>query len=102
MKYLLSIVAALALAATSAQAGCGKKVASIGQLEKFDAATKSVTIKVVDSSDPKQVKTKTAKLTMTPNSRVIAKDKIDGLVGKKVSVVSEHGKIDYVIALASK
>ncbi len=100
MKYIITVFAALALAAT-AHAGCGKKVASIGELEKYDAETKSLTIKIVDSSDPKEVKSKLAKLTMTPDSKVIAKGKIESLVGKKVTVVSEHGKIDFVIVLAA-
>jgi hypothetical protein len=99
MKYIITMAAVLAMAAF-AQADCGKKVASIGELEKYDAATKSITIKIVDSSSAKEVKSKSAKLTMTPDSKVIAAGAIESLVGKKVTVVSEHGKIDYVIALA--
>ncbi len=101
MKYLLTIFAALGLAGVS-YADCGKKVASIGELEKYDAETKALTLKIVDSSDPKEVEAKSAKLTMTPDSKVIAEGDIQALVGKKVTVVSEHGKIDFVILLAAK
>jgi hypothetical protein len=99
MKYIITIVAALAFAGTS-YAGCGKKSASIGTLEKYDAETKTLIIKIISSSDAKEVKAKTAKLTMTPDSKVIAEGKIASLVGKSITVVAEHGKIDYVIPLA--
>lgn len=39
---------------------------------------------------------------MTPDSKVLGKDDIAALVGKRVSVVSERNKVDYVIALAPK
>jgi hypothetical protein len=104
---VITFVAALGLAASSAYAGCGMKVASIGKLEKFDAATKTLTIVVTESSDAKEIKSKTATLTLTPSSKVIADGKVDAvkaddLVGKNITVVSEHGKIDYVIAMAAK
>ncbi|HUF63611.1 MAG TPA: hypothetical protein VMN36_16160 [Verrucomicrobiales bacterium] len=101
MKQLLTIFAALGLAG-AAYADCGKKVASIGELEKYDAVTKALTLKIVDSSDPKEVEAKSAKLTMTPDSKVIAEGDLQALVGKKVTVVSEHGKVDFVILLAAK
>lgn len=110
MKYILTTLIALAFAAT-AQAGCGKKVASIGEIEKYDAATKALTIKVAQSSDAKEVEAKSAQLTMTPDSKVIAEgeviaeDELEAglkkLVGKQVTVVSEHGKIDHVISLVA-
>jgi|GEM_PF-1300216 len=100
IKYLLPILAAFALVGTSVYAGCGKKAASIGKLEAYDAETKSVTIKVMRSSDPKEAAAKTAKLTLTPDTGVVGGE-IEKLVGKQVSVVSEHGKVDYVIALAA-
>jgi len=107
MKYLITILAALALAATSAYAGCGKKVASVGKLEKYDAATKTLTINVAESSNSAEVKNKKATLTLTPDTKLIDGDKIagvkiDDLVGKNISAVSEHGKAEMVIALAAK
>ena len=98
---MITILAALAFAATS-YAGCGKKAASIGKLEKYDAATKTLTLKIAQSSDAKELKARTATLTMTPDSKVIAEGKIASLVGKRITVVSEHGKIDFVIPLAAK
>ncbi|MGI8604436.1 MAG: hypothetical protein ACR2OZ_15790 [Verrucomicrobiales bacterium] len=106
MKYILTTLVALSLAAP-AFADCGKKAASTGKIEKFDAATKTLTVAIVESSDPKEVESKKATLTLTPDSKVIAEGKVDGvkveaLVGKNVTVVSEHGKIEYVISLAAK
>ena len=80
--------------------GCGKKVASIGKLQAYDKATKSITIQVTQSSDSKQVK-KSIKLTLTPGSKTIGKTTIDKLVGKSLSVVSEHNKVDLVIPLVA-
>lgn len=105
MKYLITTIIAVALAAGSAYAGCNKKASSIGKLESFDAATKTLTIAISDSSNPKEVKSKMAKLTMTPDSAIVHDGQVNGvdaseIVGKKISVVSEHGKIDYVITLA--
>ena len=103
MKNLMIALAVAGLGlmlVPSADAGCGKKNATNGTLEKYDAATKSLTIKVTSSSNPKSVKGKTTKLTLTPKSSVIGK-KIDSLVGKDVTVVSEHGKIDFVIPLVA-
>lgn len=107
MKYLLIIAVAMTMAVSSAVAGCGKKVASIGKLDGVDASTKAITIAVAHSSDPGQVKAKKAKLTLTPDTKIIVDGKINehkiaDLVGKDISVVSEHGKVDYVIALVGK
>ncbi len=99
MKYIITTALVIAMAA-AAQAGCGKKVASIGKVAKVDGKAKSVTITISDSSDSKQVEAKTATLKLTPETKILPKDaKIEG---KNVSVVSEHGKIDFVIVLASK
>jgi len=100
IKYLLPILAAFALVATSAYAGCGKKAASIGKIEAYDAETKTVTLKVMRTSDAKEAAAKSAKLTLTPDSNVSGGD-IEKLVGKQVSVVSEHGKVDHVIGLVA-
>jgi len=101
MKYIITTVAVIAMAAV-AQAGCGKKVASIGKVAKFDAKAKSVTVTIVESSDSKQVAAKKATLTLTPDTKVLPKEAAGSLEGKNVSIVSEHGKIDFVIVLASK
>ena len=101
MKYIITALLALAFA-TASYAGCGKKAASIGKIEKFDAETKALTLKITDSSDEKELAAKSAKLTMTPDTKVLAAGDIASLVGKRVSVVSEHGKVDYVIALTPK
>lgn len=107
MKYLITIALALAVAAGSVYAGCNKKVSSIGKLEKFDAATKTLVIAITNSSNAKEVKNKKAKITMTPDSTIVHDGKVNSvspgdIVGKNVSIVSEHGKIDYVITLADK
>ena len=44
---------------------------------------------------------------MTPDSTIVHDGKVNSvspgdIVGKNVSIVSEHGKIDYVITLADK
>ena len=101
MKYAMITALALAMAATS-YAGCGKKAASIGKVQKYDPETKALTLRIFDSSDPKELAAKKAKLTLTPASKILAAEKVEALVGKRVSVVSEHGKIDYVIALAPR
>ena len=104
MKYIISIALALTIAAASAYAGCNKKMASIGTIEKFDAATKTLVVSIYDSSNPKEIKSKSAKLTMTPDSTIVHAGKVNGVsaadvVGKKASILSEHGKIDYVVTL---
>ena len=106
MKRLLFIIASLSLVSIPAFAGCGKKVASIGKVENYDATTKAIVIAIADSSTAKELNKK-ATLRMTPNSNIIDGGQINpadlnALVGKNVSVVSEHGKIDYVITLAPK
>lgn len=99
MKTIIITIMMLAFATVS-YAACGKKAASIGKVQKYDAETKELTVTVTQSSDAKELEAKTAKLTMTPDSKVLAEGDIASLVGKEVTVVSEHGKIDYVIALA--
>ncbi len=101
MKIIITTVLALAFA-TASYAGCGKKAASIGKVEKFDAESKSLVLKITDSSDAKELKAKSAKLTLTPDTKILPEGDIKSLVGKRVSVVSEHGKVDYVIALSPK
>ena len=78
MKKVLTLIALSALALGSAQAGCGKSETTEGELKSFDASTKKL---VVGSKT----------LTLTPSSK--GADGADKLVGKKVKVVSEHGKV---------
>jgi hypothetical protein len=101
MKAIITTILALAFA-TASYAGCGKKAASIGKIETYDAETKALVLKITDSSDAKELKAKSAKLTLTPDTKILAEGDIASLVGKRVSVVSEHGKVDFVIALTPK
>ena len=97
MKKILAIVAATVIAAP-AYAGCGKKVASVGTLSAYDAKTKTLTMKVMRTNDPKANK-KATKITLTPASKVMGDATLDKLVGKQLSVISEHGRADYVVPL---
>ena len=87
-----------ALSADSAYAGCGKKVATVGELESYDTGTKALTIDVTQTSQKNQ-RDKTVQLTLTPDSKTMGGRAIEELVGQQLSVVSEHGKVDYVIPL---
>ncbi len=82
MKVIITTLAAVAIAAGSAVAGCGKVDTTKGKLESFDAESKKV---VVDVGDTKKT------LTLTPKAK--GADKTEKLVGKEVTVLSEHGKI---------
>lgn len=102
MKYSIAFAVALlaivALSAGSVYAGCGKKVATVGELESYDAGTKALTIDVTQTSQKSQ-RNKTVQLTLTPDSKTMGGREIEQLVGQQLSVVSEHGKVDYVIPL---
>ena len=87
MKKLLTILATAALA-ISAQAACGKIVTDEGTLKSYDAEKKTVVVEKADG--------KSATLPLTPATT--GADKISGLVGKPVTVISEHGKADSVAA----
>lgn len=87
MKKLLTILATAALA-ISAQAACGKKVTDEGTLKSYDAEKKTVVVEKADG--------KSATLTLTPATT--GADKVSTLVGKAVTVISEHGKADSVAA----
>ena len=97
MKKILAILAVAAVAAP-VYAGCGKKVASVGTLSSYDAATKTLTMKVMRTNDPKANK-KATKITITPDSKVMGDASLEKLVGQQLSVISEHGKADYVVPL---
>ena len=93
MKKFFAILAAVAVSASAAYAGCGKKVDNAGELTSYDADTKALVVTVGD---------KKVKLTTTPKTEFKTKDgkkaKAADLVGKKVKVVSEHKKVDSVTA----
>lgn len=92
MKNLLTILAALALAA-SAQAGCGKTSTAEGTLKSFDEKTKELTIA------PKEGKA--TKVTLTPETK--GADGVKDLVGKAVTVeVSVHAKSKALSVAAAK
>ena len=107
MKYIITILAVLAISAGSVWAGCNRKVSSIGKLKSWDADAKKITLVVRQSSNSKQLEAKSAELTMTPDSTIVHGGQVDSvniadIVGKNISVMSEHGKIDYVITLVDK
>ena len=98
IAFAVALLAIVALSAGSAYAGCGKKVATVGELESYDAGTKALTIDVTQTSQKSQ-RNKTVQLTLTPDSKTMGGREIEQLVGQQLSVVSEHGKVDYVIPL---
>ena len=90
MKTILSIIAIVAISASSVYAGCGKKNEITGTLKSYDKDTKLLVV---------EVDGKKSKITLTPKTEVKkGKDKADiaDLVGKKVKVISEHKKADSV------
>jgi hypothetical protein len=98
IAFAVALLAIVALSAGSAYAGCGKKVATVGELQSYDAGTKALTIDVTQTSQKSQ-SDKTVQLTLTPDSKTMGGREIEELVGQQLSVVSEHGKVDYVIPL---
>ena len=86
MKKILAILTALCLMVGASYAGCGKKVTNNGSLKSYDAEKKQIVVVGADG--------KLAKLTITPKTK--GADKLKGLVGKKVKVISEHKKVDSV------
>ena len=96
--FAVSTLAIVALSAGTVQAGCGKKVATVGELESYDTGTKVLTINVTDTSAKNQMD-KTVTLTMTPNSQTMGGKAVDDLVGSRLTVVSEHDQVDLVIPL---
>jgi hypothetical protein len=87
MKTLLALLALSSLA-VSAQAGCGKKVTDEGTLKSYDAEKKTVVIEKAGG--------KAATITLTPSTA--GADKAASLVGKPVTVVSEHNKAESIAA----
>lgn len=85
MKQILLSLAFIGFAVSSATAGCGKTVTNKGKLKSFNAETKAL---VVEEGG------KEVKLTLTASAK--GADGLDKLVGKKVTVVSSHGKVESV------
>ena len=91
MNKIIALFVALTIAAGSASAMCGKKVTDTGTLKSYDKAAKSIVIQLTGS---------TAEITLTPGTAT--KDmagkmaKLEDLVGKSVTVISEHRKADSV------
>ncbi len=85
MKHILTIVAALSLALGSSFAGCGKTETDKGKLKAVNAEKKQITIDVAG---------KEVNRTLTPSTK--RADGLDKLVGKSVTVVSSHGKVESV------
>lgn len=90
MKKLLTLLA-LASLAVGAQAACGKKVTDQGTLKSYNAEKKEVVVTKADGKD--------ATVTLTPATT--GADKVADLLGKAVTVISEHGKADSVAAAAA-
>ncbi|MEM9282941.1 MAG: hypothetical protein AAGA96_14025 [Verrucomicrobiota bacterium] len=93
MKKLLIAAIAIFCLAGVAQAGCGKTTTDSGTLSSYDDDTKTLVVSV-DGKDKK--------LTATSGMTVKDKDgndiEIDSLIGKSVSVDSEHKKVSAVKA----
>ncbi|HYF34420.1 MAG TPA: hypothetical protein VD994_03945 [Prosthecobacter sp.] len=85
MKYTIAIIAVLSLAVGSTFAGCGKTVTDNGKLKSFDKETKVAVV---------EVEGKEVQRTLTPASK--GAEDIDKLVGKKVTVVSSHNKVESI------
>ena len=85
MKHTLTIIAALSLALGSAFAGCGKTETDKGTLKAVSAEGKAITVTVAG---------KDVKRTLTPSSK--GAEGLDKLVGKEITVVSSHGKVESV------
>jgi ABC-type oligopeptide transport system substrate-binding subunit len=85
MKHIITLLSVIALASSSALAGCGKTTTDKGKLKSFDKAGKQLVIEV----DGKEVKR-----TLTASTK--GGDKVEGLVGKNVTVVSSHNKAESV------
>lgn len=85
MKTILGILTVLTLSVSSSFAGCGKTETDEGKLKSIDLEKKEVVI---------TVKGKDVKRTLTPSSTGAAE--AASLKGKKVTVVSSHGKVESI------
>ena len=97
---LIAVAAVIALYTAPAAAGCGKKVATVGELESYDASSMTLTIKVTQTSHKSQ-KGQSVELKLTSSTRTMGGKDIEDLVGSSLSIISEHGKADFVVPLLS-
>ena len=103
MKKLMiaAIIAAVSMFAVgTVDAGCGKKVATVGKLTSYDKAAKKITIEVTLTNDKKAKKT--VVISVTPTTKTMGGKTLDKLVGATLSVVSEHSKADFIIPVSAK
>jgi len=103
MKYLMiaAVIAAVGMFAVgTVHAGCGKKVGTVGKLASYDKAAKKITIEVTHTNDKKAKKT--VSISVTPATKTMGDKSLDKLVGSTLSVVSEHGKADFIIPVSAK
>lgn len=91
MKKFLGIIAAVMIGAGSVYAGCGKKVTDEGKVTSYDADAKTLTVE--GAKKPFKIQATTTVKDAEGNEV-----EISSLEGKKVKVVSEHGKADSVTA----
>jgi C4-type Zn-finger protein len=88
MKSILTILAFLGLAISSASAGCGITTTTNGKLKSFDKEAKTIVIE----SEGKEVKTAVKASTK-------GADGLAALIGKDVTaVISKHGYAESVAA----
>ena len=92
MRFVLSLMLAIVVTAGAAYAGCGKKVTDNGTLKSLDSDKKVIVIAAKDGKE--------AKLSLTAGTKTVGSDgkeaKLADFVGKKVTVISEHSKVDSV------
>ena len=82
MKKVLSLIAIVSISAGSAFAGCGKIETTEGKLKSFNAETKVAVV---------ETKAGEKSFTVTPTSK--GGEKAAKLEGKKVKVLTSHGKV---------
>lgn len=87
MKHILAILVTLSLALGSSFAGCGKTETDKGKLKAFNKETKQIVV---------EVSGKEVKRTLTPSSK--GGDAAESLIGKEVTVISSHNKVESVTA----
>ena len=90
VSMILAAVLAFGVSLGPAYAGCGKKVTNKGTLKSVDADKKTIVV---------AAKGEETKLSLTMGTKAIGADKVADMKGKKVKVISEHGKVDSVALL---
>lgn len=89
MKQIFGIIAAIAIGAGSAYAGCGKKVTDSGEVTSYDSDTKTLTV----DGAKKPFKIQASTVVKNAEGEEV---ELSDLEGKEVDVVSEHNKADSV------